>query len=102
MAQSTQSKSMLIDQDAVKKAIENAVYSNFGEGDVASIDIQFDDDGYDADIVNVAVILNREVDKKQVSGFSLKLRNALDKVNSEWFPLVSFINKNEYRGRRAD
>jgi hypothetical protein len=101
MAKMTRPKGTGIHRKLIEEAIETAVRNNFGEGIVASVEITFDEDDFDLDVVNVAVILNRPVEKTQISGFGLKLRNALDKLNSEWFPLVSFIAKNEYNRRRA-
>jgi hypothetical protein len=89
-------------QDAIKHAISDAVYSHFGDGTVARIDISFDDDDFEANVVNVTIVLNRLVHKDQIAGFSLKLRNVLDKLHSEWFPLVSLVAKNEYERRRAN
>ena len=101
MAEMKQLEHVIIDRDQIKETIENAVRNNFGEGTVSSIDIGFNDDDVDVDVVNVAVILNRPVNKNQLSGFGLKLRNELDRLNSGWFPLVSFIAKNEYTRRRT-
>ena len=65
------------------------------------MNISFDEDEFEGDVVNIAAIFNRSVGKKQLSGFGLTLRNELDKLNSEWFPLVSFIAKNDYARRRT-
>jgi hypothetical protein len=95
-----QPQSVIINREEIKKVISNAVYSRFGEGTVATVDISFDEDGFDMDVVDVVIVLNRTIDKTLLSGFSLKLRNELDKLNSDSFPLVSFIARKEYERRR--
>jgi hypothetical protein len=89
----------VIDRDSIKEAINALIERNFSGGAVASVDISFADDDFDSAIVNVKIILNKQVDRSSLSRFGLKLRNALNDLESDRFPVVSFIAKNEYERR---
>jgi hypothetical protein len=64
MAQMAKPKHVALDRNLIEDTIEKAVRSNFGEDTIASVNISFDEDEFEGDVVNIAVILNRSIDKK--------------------------------------
>jgi hypothetical protein len=89
---------MILNEDAIRKAISAAVYETFGESAVASVEMEFLDDAEPMnDVMNVRIVLNRGVALDALSRVSLKLREVLSNLDNDYFPLVSLISENEFR-----
>jgi hypothetical protein len=85
---------MMLNEDAIRKAISASVYETVGEGAVASVDVEFSDDVEPmTDVVNVRIVVNGDVDRRTVSTLGLTLRRVLTKFQHDLFPLESVRNQ---------
>lgn len=87
---------MILNEDAIRKAISASVYRAIGEGAVASVDVDFPDDEPMKDVVNVRICVNGEVDRSALSGLLLTLRKILIEYEDDLFPLISMISQGEF------
>jgi hypothetical protein len=92
---------VITDEAAIREAIIASVYETFGEGAVASVNVQFlSDDEPIGDIVDVRIILKEDAPRDLVAKFGLKLRLSFAKLETDRFPVVSFIAKSEFERRQ--
>ncbi len=87
---------MILNEDAIRETINASVYDAFGEGTVASVDVEFLDDVEPMkDVISIRIVLNSEVERRTVSTLGLTLRKTLSDLKVESFPLVSMISKGD-------
>jgi hypothetical protein len=92
------------DEERVARAIADRLRPDFEGIEIVTVNVAPDRDQYGDDILSIEVVFEGNLkgdDALHVAGAGLRLRPVLEEIDTDLYPLISFVSKVDYdRGHR--
>lgn len=89
------------DADRIAKVVAKRLGRDFANIEILRVDVTQDSDRDGDEILRIEVVFEGDLKGPDVASAARRLRPALEEIDADMFPLLSFVSKVDYdRGRK--